>query len=42
MRQEETKAVRVVIKMNVEGKRGRSKKRWLDTIKNDLRLLLCA
>jgi hypothetical protein len=38
MRQEETKAVRVVMKMNVEGKRrrGRPKKRWLDIIENDM------
>lgn len=31
------KKSRVVIKMNVEGKRGRPKKRWLDTIENDMR-----
>jgi len=31
--------VRVVMKMNVEGKirRGKSKKRWLETIENDMR-----
>jgi len=37
MRRGETKTVRVIVKMNVvEGKRvkGRSKNRWLDTIKN--------
>jgi hypothetical protein len=34
MRQKETNAVRVVMKMNVEGKKrkGRPKKGWLDTI----------
>jgi hypothetical protein len=39
MRREETKAVKVVMKMNVEGKRerGKLKKRWLDMIKNDMR-----
>jgi hypothetical protein len=39
MRQEETKAVKVVMKINVEGKGGRewSKKRWLDTIENYMR-----
>jgi len=37
MRREETKAVRVVMKMNVEGKRGRdTKKKWLDIIENDM------
>jgi len=38
MRQEESKAVRVVMNMKVEGKRGRgrSKKRWLDTIENEI------
>jgi hypothetical protein len=38
-RREETKAVRVVMKMNGEGKRGRGrpKKRWLDTIENDMK-----
>jgi hypothetical protein len=30
MRCEETKAVSVVMKMNVEKKRGRQKKKWLD------------
>jgi hypothetical protein len=41
MRREETKAVRVVIKMKVEGKRrkGRLQKRWLDTIENDIRVV---
>jgi hypothetical protein len=36
MRREEIKAVRVIIKINIEGKRGsrRPKKRWLDTIEN--------
>jgi hypothetical protein len=40
MRREETNAVRVVMKMNVEGKKGRgkSKKKRLNTIKNDMRL----
>jgi hypothetical protein len=44
MRRKETKAVRVVIKMNIEGKRGRRrpKKRWLDMIQNDIELLVCA
>jgi len=39
MRREETKAVRVGIKMNVEWKRGRGrpKKRRSDTIENDTR-----
>jgi len=39
MRREETKTVRGVMKMFIEGKRGRGrpKKRWLDTIKNDMR-----
>jgi hypothetical protein len=34
---EETKAVRMFIKMNVERKRERLKKRWLNTIENDQR-----
>jgi hypothetical protein len=35
------KAVRVIIKMIVEGKRGKgiSKRRWLDTIKNNMRAI---
>jgi len=39
MRREETKTVRMVMKMNVEGKRGRGrpKKRRLDKIENDMR-----
>jgi len=39
MRREETEAVRVVMKLNVEGKRGteRPKNKWLDTIENDVR-----
>jgi len=39
VRREETKAARVVMKINVEGKRGRgiTQKRWLDTIENDMR-----
>jgi len=39
MKQEETKAVEVVMKMNIEGKRGRErpKKSWLGTIENDMR-----
>jgi hypothetical protein len=44
MRQEETKAIRVVMKINVKGKkeRGRPKKKWLDTIENDMRAVsLC-
>jgi len=34
IRCEETKAVRVVMKINIEGKRGkgRPKKRWMDTV----------
>jgi hypothetical protein len=41
MRREESNAVRVVMKMNVEGKsgRGKPKKRWLDTIENDIRAI---
>jgi hypothetical protein len=41
IRWEKTKAVRVVMKMNVKRKRGRwrQKKRWLDTIQNDLRVI---
>ncbi|KAL4107830.1 hypothetical protein QTP88_018114 [Uroleucon formosanum] len=39
MRQEETSAVIVVMKMNVEGKRGRGRpiKRWLENIEKDMR-----
>jgi len=37
MRREEPKEVRLVIKINVEGKRGRPKMRWLDTIEDDMR-----
>jgi len=39
MRREETSAARVVVKMSVEGKRGRGrlKKRWLESIKKDMR-----
>jgi len=36
MRREKTEAVKAVMKMNVEGRRGRPKKRWLDTIENDM------
>jgi len=38
-RQEKTKAVKMVMKTNIEGKRGKKKqkKRWLDTIDNDMR-----
>jgi hypothetical protein len=44
MRQNKTKTVIVVIKLNVEGKRGRErpKKRRLDTIENDMRQVVCA
>jgi hypothetical protein len=43
-RQEEANSVRVVIKMNVEGKRerGRPKKKCLDTIENDMMVVGCA
>jgi hypothetical protein len=34
---EETKAVTVFMKMNVEGEKGKPRKRWLDTIENDMR-----
>jgi ribosomal 50S subunit-associated protein YjgA (DUF615 family) len=39
MRRKEIKAVRVVMKTNVEGKRKRTgpKNRWSDTIENDIR-----
>jgi hypothetical protein len=39
MKQEETKAINVVMKRRVEGKRRRRipKKRWLDTIENDIK-----
>jgi hypothetical protein len=39
MRREKINAIRVVMKMNVERNRrsGRSKKRWLNTIENDMR-----
>lgn len=39
MKREETKAVRVVMKINVKENRGRgrSKNRWLDMIENDMR-----
>jgi len=42
MRREETKAIIVVIQINVEGKRGRGipKKRWLDTIGNYMRAVV--
>jgi len=36
MRRENSEAVRTVMEMNVEG-RGRSKKKWLDTIGCDMR-----
>jgi hypothetical protein len=41
MRREDTNTVRVVINMNVEGKRGRgrTKKRWLDMIENDMNVI---
>ncbi len=41
MRREETSAVRVVMMINVEGKRGRGrpKKRWMENIENDMRLV---
>jgi len=39
MKRGEAKTVRVVLKINVKGKRGRGrpKKRWLDTIENNMR-----
>jgi hypothetical protein len=39
MRRKETKSVRVVLKINVEGKieRGRPKKWWLEMNENDMR-----
>jgi hypothetical protein len=39
MRREKTNALRVIIKMNVEGKkgRGRTKRRWFEIIVNDMR-----
>ena len=39
-RREETEAVRVVMEMNVEGKRGRGrpKKRWIDGVESDMRI----
>jgi hypothetical protein len=39
MRLEETKAIRVAMKINVDGKigRGKPKKKWLDKIENDMR-----
>jgi len=42
IRREEIKAVRIVMKMNVEEKRGRGRpnKRWLDTIENDMRVVV--
>lgn len=41
MRQKETKGIKVVVKINVEGKkvRGRLENRWLDTIDNDIRAI---
>ena len=41
MRREETSAVRVVMKMNVEGKRGRGrpKMKWLENIEKDMRVV---
>jgi hypothetical protein len=41
MRRKETKAIRVPMKMNVEGKSGRLKKRWLDIMENDMMVLMC-
>jgi hypothetical protein len=41
MRREETKSVKVIMNMNVEGRRGRGKptRRWLDTIENYMRVV---
>ncbi|KAL4092493.1 hypothetical protein QTP88_026994 [Uroleucon formosanum] len=39
MRREETSAVRKVLKMNVEGKRGRPKKRWLENIEKGIKVV---
>ncbi|KAL4135686.1 hypothetical protein QTP88_007282 [Uroleucon formosanum] len=41
MRREETSAVRVVMKINIEGKRerGRPKKKWLENIEKDMRVV---
>jgi hypothetical protein len=41
MGRDKTNAVRVVVKINIEGKRrrGRPKNRWLDTIENDMRAI---
>lgn len=37
MNGERLEAVRMVVKMNVEGRKGRPKKRWLVGIENDVR-----
>jgi hypothetical protein len=37
MRREEINAVRIVIKINEKSGKGKPKKRWLDTIENDMR-----
>jgi hypothetical protein len=40
MRREETNVIIIaVMKINVEGKRGRLKKKWLHTIENDMRVV---
>jgi hypothetical protein len=41
IRQEETNAVRVVMKINIKRKEDNDKKnRWLDTIENDIRAVV--
>jgi len=37
VRRENSEAVRMVMEMNVEGRRGRPKKKWLDAFECDMR-----
>jgi len=37
MRREELEAVRTVMETNIEGRRGRRSKKWVNTIKEDMR-----
>jgi len=37
MRREDSKAVRTVMELRVEGRRGRQKKKWLNMIECDMR-----
>jgi len=36
MRREKSEAIRTVMEMNIDGRRGRPKKKWVNTIEEDM------